>query len=172
MIVKLYHFEPLPIELRGTLEFPAWPYINSDEEYQEFEEYLKKYQIFKYDDSYPMGEDGKENLGGICIPLHPLKIEQIQESKNGVKCYRSQCVVDPDELTIVEFPAKIRQHPSYNGRKMSQHYDDDWMWEEFNFQGNLTGYNQQTGMIKFDLHAEKLQSLSGKKPRCQSDRSR
>lgn len=172
MIVKLYHFKPLPIELRGTLEFPAWPYIDDETEYKKFEEYLKKYQIFKYEDSYPMGEDGKENLGGICIPLHPLKIEQIQESKDGVECYRSQCVIDPDELTIVEYSAQIRQHPTYNGRKMSERYGDDWMWEEFNFEGDLKAYNQQTGMIKFVLRAEKLESLSGKKPRCQSDRSR
>lgn len=172
MIVKLYSFQPLPNDLRGTFDLQAWPYNGDKEAFEKFLSYLRKYEIFRYEDSAPVGEYGKESINAICVPLHHLKIKQIQDSEFGVPGFRSQCVVDPDTLKIVKFPEVVRQSAQFNGRALSEYYGDDWMWEEFNLEVNIPAYNQKTGLIKAHLKAEKLQSLSGREAKCTNDRSR
>lgn len=168
MIVKLYSFKPLPLDIRGTFDLKAWPY--NEEHFETFAEYMRENEIFRYEDSSPAGQDGKESINAICIPLHHLKIKQIQESDFGVPGFRSQCVVDPTTLQIVKFPEVVRKSAQYNGRAISEYYGDDWMWEEFNLEVNISGYNQNTGIIKAHLKADKLRSLSGQTSKCQSDK--
>lgn len=54
MLVTLYHFEKLPLNIRTEFDIPAWAYAEATEHQELFKNYMRFLTVFYYNDSDAM----------------------------------------------------------------------------------------------------------------------
>jgi len=70
MLITIYHFEQLPLNIRADFDLPAWPYTENKDHFQLFKQYMRELSVFYYSDSDNIvaGRD-------VSYPLFVSKVE-------------------------------------------------------------------------------------------------
>lgn len=145
MQIRIYSINPLPDELRGTFELPAWPYYNGNatDIPKELVEYFQKYSIIRYQDDYV------KYPVGIVVPYQG---KDYSNERSAFPAYLSAAWLDNENLSIIKWPYDDPRGHSLRA-KIQDTIGDDFAWSI---------WNREVMVTRMTLSMVKL--LSGYKP--------
>jgi hypothetical protein len=135
MIVYMYHFIPLPIEIRSSFELPAWPYSDDPEFEKIFEDYMKSLKVFRYEDN--VLEDGDLDTN------YSINFE-VEEIEFPFNAFFSSCAISNEELKIIDWPQDNKKGSNLMKKiKENKIQSDLKAWFNWNVPMSITGWTPE-----------------------------